>query len=177
MQDEYTTLGESLTQIISSLKPTDRVLLLGATDEPWNASKSLMQKCYDKFVLVPTEQYADKFLIWQITIRNRIGFIPNIEISSLARVNIDYSVASILKAIDQVLTTSRINRCVNDLCHHGSNTFSHIFRLRTCPLKAEEFMVAMSYQEKPLEEEVMLRHLFLAIEFKLLFSTAGNGKF
>lgn len=111
---------------------------MGATDEPWNASKTKMKKIYEKFLLIPTEQYADKFLIWQIAIRNRIGFIPNIEISSLARVNIDHSIHDILNSIDQVLTPARLGR------------------LSKYPIRAEEFMVAMSSLEKPLGKSVIV---------------------
>lgn len=68
-----------------------------------------MKKCFEKFVLIPTEQYGDKFLIWQTGIQNQLGFIPDINISTLAKVNIEYSAAAILNAIDQVLTTSRLN--------------------------------------------------------------------
>lgn len=95
--------------MLKLFKSNDRILLLGATNEPWNAARPKLKKCYEKFVVVPTEQYADKFLIWQIGIQKRLGFTPNIEISSLARVNIEYSAASILNAIDQVLNTSRMN--------------------------------------------------------------------
>lgn len=105
----YKLLGKFLPKIKTAIKADDRILILGATNEPWNAAMPKLKQCYEKFVLIPTEQYADKLLIWKKGIQQRVGFIPDIEISSLARVNIEYSTSSILNAIDQVLTTSRIN--------------------------------------------------------------------
>lgn len=128
---------------------------MGATNEPWNAPISKMRKCFEKFMHFPTEHYADKFVIWQTALRNRLGLIPNFEFSSLVEVNLDYSVAAILNAIDQVLTTSRMNRY--DIRHQeqsNSNFSFSLARLDIYPLKAEEFMVAMSTQESPLERTV-----------------------
>lgn len=92
---------------MKGIKSNDKVLLIGITNQPWNSMTRKMQKCYKKFLLCPFENYADKFLLWRNGIQHRLGFIPNVDCSALAKVTVKYSAASIMAAIDKVLTDKR----------------------------------------------------------------------
>ena len=98
--DEPKKLGPFLIPgIIKKLSPSDAIMLIGTTSEPWNCAFGQLKSCYEKIICFPpTLDYGTALMTWQKGLQCKQ--IYNFDASSLARVTRNFSIGGILKNVD-----------------------------------------------------------------------------
>uniref|UniRef100_A0A182SLF4 ATPase AAA-type core domain-containing protein n=1 Tax=Anopheles maculatus TaxID=74869 RepID=A0A182SLF4_9DIPT len=103
-----TKLGKHLFKlVVKQLKPEDKVLLVGTTNQPWLAKVGPLKKCFEKILLLPRPDYGSTILLWQCALR-RFPTVPrDFELSALAKVTTGYSAGQIIRCVTEVLNIRR----------------------------------------------------------------------
>jgi IQ and AAA domain-containing protein len=106
---------KDLPAYINWLEPTDPVSVVGCTSEPWNGDEKALRNVFDRFLFCPLPDYASRRQIWLMSLESRLGSVgaalpEGFDVSVLAHVSSGYSVGSILKTLQAVLTERRMER-------------------------------------------------------------------
>lgn len=104
-------LKKDLPKLLKSMKPEDRVLLLGTSKQPFDCEMKGLASTFQKIVLLPRPDYASRNVLWRSLITKFGGHIaPSLDISSLAKITDGYTPGHMVSAIQQVLTERRISQ-------------------------------------------------------------------
>lgn len=104
-------LKKELPKALKTIKPEDRLLLVGTSRAPFEGEMKPMASCYQKIVLIPRPDYASRHLLWRSLILKNNGQLSNhLDVSSLAKVTDGYTPGQMVTACQQVLTERRINQ-------------------------------------------------------------------
>nr|XP_015214021.1 PREDICTED: IQ and AAA domain-containing protein 1 isoform X2 [Lepisosteus oculatus] len=129
-------LKKDLPKILKSIKPEDRVLIVGTTHRPYEADLKPFCKVYKKIVLIPRPDYASRLVLWRHVIQEHGGQLTNsLDLSSLAKVTDGYTQGHILQAVRAVLDKRRLQQ------------------LGKRPLAALEFVAPLARQDPVYKEE------------------------
>ncbi|XP_031414007.1 dynein regulatory complex protein 11 [Clupea harengus] len=129
-------LKKDLPKMLKSLRPEDRVLVVGTTRRPFEADLKSLCKVYKKIILIPRPDYASRLVLWRDLLRTRgAQFTPALDLSSLAKVTDGYTQGHILRAVRTVLTTRRLGQ------------------MGRRPLSAVEFIPVLARQDPVYKEE------------------------
>ncbi|XP_039609173.1 dynein regulatory complex protein 11 isoform X2 [Polypterus senegalus] len=129
-------LKKDLPKILKSIKSEDRVLIVGTSQQPYEADLKSLCKIYNKIILIPRPDYATRFVIWSQIIKNNHGIITkNLDISSLAKISDGYTQGSMIQAVKTVLNERRLDQ------------------MMTRPLTAAEFLAPLAKMEPVFKEE------------------------
>ncbi|KAL2087464.1 hypothetical protein ACEWY4_016292 [Coilia grayii] len=129
-------LKKDLPKVLKSLKPEDRVLLVGTTRRPFEADLKSLCKVYKKVILIPRPDYASRLVLWRDLLRLRGAQLsPMLDLSSLAKVTDGYTQGHLQRAVRAVLTTHRLEQ------------------MSRRPLTAAEFIPALARQDPVYKEE------------------------
>uniref|UniRef100_A0A8C5PLA7 IQ motif containing with AAA domain 1 n=1 Tax=Leptobrachium leishanense TaxID=445787 RepID=A0A8C5PLA7_9ANUR len=129
-------LKKDLPKILKSLKPEDRILIVGTSHRPFDAEIKPFCKIYKKIVLLPRPDYAARLVMWKQMISQRVGSLTaSMNFSSLAKITDGFTPGQIVQAVESVLNDRR---------------FGQISRK---PLTAVEFLGSLSRQEPVYKEE------------------------
>uniref|UniRef100_A0A8C4RZ76 Zgc:153738 n=1 Tax=Erpetoichthys calabaricus TaxID=27687 RepID=A0A8C4RZ76_ERPCA len=129
-------LKKDLPKILKSIKTEDRVMIVGTSQQPYEADLKSLCKIYNKIILIPRPDYATRFVIWSQIIKNNHGIITkNLDISSLAKISDGYTQGSMIQAVKTVLNERRLDQMV------------------TRPLTAAEFLAPLAKMEPVFKEE------------------------
>ncbi|KAF4112039.1 dynein regulatory complex protein 11 isoform X2 [Onychostoma macrolepis] len=129
-------LKKNLPKVLKSIKPEDRVLVVGTTRRPFDADIKPFCKVYKKIILIPRPDYASRFILWKELLQAggaQLG--PKLDLSSLAKVTDGYTQGHILQAIQTVLNSHRLNQQTKR------------------PLTAVEFIPPLARQDPVYKEE------------------------
>ncbi|XP_048056438.1 dynein regulatory complex protein 11 isoform X2 [Megalobrama amblycephala] len=129
-------LKKNLPKVLKSIKPEDRVLVVGTTRRPFDADIKPFCKVYKKIILIPRPDYASRFTLWKELLQAggaQLG--PKLDLSSLAKVTDGYTQGHILQAIQTVLNSHRLNQQTKR------------------PLTAVEFIPPLARQDPVYKEE------------------------
>ncbi|CAM4622835.1 unnamed protein product [Leuciscus chuanchicus] len=110
-EKEPKRLKKNLPKVLKSIKPEDRVLVVGTTRRPFDADIKPLCKVYKKIILIPRPDYASRFTLWKELLQAggaQLG--PKLDLSSLAKVTDGYTQGHILQAIQTVLNSHRLNQ-------------------------------------------------------------------
>ena len=106
-------LKKDLPKILKTLKPEDRVMIVGTSKSPFDAEVKPLCHAYQKVVLIPRPDYASRYCLWRELIIKRKGVITdNLDVSSLAKVSDGYTPGHVIEAINQVLSERRRQQLV-----------------------------------------------------------------
>lgn len=101
-------LGKHLiTKILKPIKPADKIMLIGTSNEPWNSALGKMKKCYEKILLLPKTDYANAFITWHKKLLELPGVPREICVSPLAMVTQGLSSGQIIKSIEDSVGVRR----------------------------------------------------------------------
>lgn len=102
-------LGPFVARILKALKPTDRVMLVGTTNEPWNADAAAMKKCWELVLLCPGADYGTTLLTWQTALQRLLddGPLRLMDVSALSMVTKYYGIEQMLAAAERVVDLKR----------------------------------------------------------------------
>uniref|UniRef100_UPI003AAA3AAD dynein regulatory complex protein 11 n=1 Tax=Centroberyx gerrardi TaxID=166262 RepID=UPI003AAA3AAD len=144
-------LKKDLPKALKTLKPEDRVLVLGTSRRPFDAELKPFCKVYRKIVLIPRPDYASRLVLWRELLRGggaEPG--PGLDLSSLAKITDGYTQGHILRAVRSVLRPRRLTR------------------LAAKPLSASEFVPPLARLDPVFREEEEA--------FKMWYSKTPLGK-
>lgn len=82
-------------------------MLIGTTNEPWNAPPGKMKKIYEKIILCPGTEYGSALLTWQNGLFNKFGVDREMDLSALAKVTQYYGTQQIFNNIDTIVNLRR----------------------------------------------------------------------
>ena len=86
-----------------------RVMIVGCTNNPEEASTPELKTFFDKRIYFPYPQYPTRLLMWNHFIKKHNGkFTPQFPLSTLTQISEGYPAGSIEEACKQVLTKYRI---------------------------------------------------------------------
>uniref|UniRef100_A0A8C4S0Y1 Zgc:153738 n=1 Tax=Erpetoichthys calabaricus TaxID=27687 RepID=A0A8C4S0Y1_ERPCA len=129
-------LKKDLPKILKSIKTEDRVMIVGTSQQPYEADLKSLCKIYNKIILIPRPDYATRFGTFHLIIKNNHGIITkNLDISSLAKISDGYTQGSMIQAVKTVLNERRLDQMV------------------TRPLTAAEFLAPLAKMEPVFKEE------------------------
>lgn len=102
-------LGPFVPKILKALKPADRVMLLGTTNEPWNCAVARMKKCWERVLLCPGADYGTTLLTWQTALQRLLdnGPLRLMDVSALSMVTKQYGMEQMLSAAERVVDLKR----------------------------------------------------------------------
>ncbi|XP_041936286.1 dynein regulatory complex protein 11 [Alosa sapidissima] len=144
-------LKKDLPKVLKSLRPEDRVLVVGTSRRPFEADLKSLCKVYKKIILIPRPDYASRLVLWRDLLRTRgAQLTPAFDLSSLAKVTDGYTQGHILRAVRSVLTTRRLSQ------------------MGRRPLSAVEFIPVLARQDPVYREEEEV--------FKAWYSRTPLGK-
>ncbi|XP_014036994.1 dynein regulatory complex protein 11 [Salmo salar] len=102
-------LKNDLVKVLKSVKPEDRVLVVGTSRRPFDADLKPFCKVYRKIILIPRPDYASRLVLWrELLCGGGARLTPSLDLSSLAKVTDCYTQGHILQAVMQVLIPRRL---------------------------------------------------------------------
>jgi len=129
-------LKKELPKALKTIKPEDRIMLIGTSHAPFDGEMKPMASTYQKIVLIPRPEYASRHLLWRKLILKHGGQLSNsLDISSLAKITDGYTPGHMITACQQVLTERRISQ------------------LTKKPLQAIEFIAPLARMDPVYKEE------------------------
>ncbi|KAG5459473.1 MAG: P-loop containing nucleoside triphosphate hydrolase protein, partial [Olpidium bornovanus] len=93
-------IRKDLLKAVKGIKPSDRVLLVGTSDKPWDADLKAMVPCFDKMICVPKPDYAARQMLWGVGILRNLPHpqsLRNVHTSLLARYSEGITTAGIFR--------------------------------------------------------------------------------
>lgn len=134
-------LGKVLIKkIIKPITPDDKVLVLGITNQPFNA-KPKLKKAYERIILIPRTDYGSLYLYWRQLLMAYHGVDRNINLSELALVTQTYPLPTIKALIEKILDPIRIAQ------------------LQYKPLDAHEFVEVLLDEPPPIIDKLWKKYL------------------
>ncbi|XP_030065024.1 dynein regulatory complex protein 11 [Microcaecilia unicolor] len=129
-------LKKRLPSLLKSLKPAERILIIGTSRCPFNAELKPLCRVYKKIILIPKPDYASRLVLWRhIILQNGGSITSSLNLSCLAKVTDGFTQGHIVYAVQTVLNERRIQQ------------------LYRKPLTAIEFMGPLATQVPVYREE------------------------
>lgn len=100
-------LAPYLPKILKAIKPTDRIMLLGTTNEPWNCAVAKLKKTFERIVLCPGSEYGSTLLTWRTALLRMEGTDRLMDFSALAKVTQFYGTKQMLDTANRVVNLKR----------------------------------------------------------------------
>uniref|UniRef100_A0A8C2YPJ9 IQ motif containing with AAA domain 1 like n=1 Tax=Chinchilla lanigera TaxID=34839 RepID=A0A8C2YPJ9_CHILA len=101
-------IRKDLGKAVRLLRPGDRVMLIGTTEQPQLADMKGLCRLYERILLVPRPDYASRYVLWKHLIEARTQVSPSLDLSALASVSDGYTSGHILQASQAVLNDRRL---------------------------------------------------------------------
>ncbi|CAD2219665.1 ATPase family associated with various cellular activities (AAA), putative [Angomonas deanei] len=155
-------MKKELVKAMNALLPSDRVLVVGVTNEPWLADSSLVQR-FPKALYFPLPDYAARQQLLETFIQKKIGkekavIDPN-TINILAMLTDSYSTGQLKEMVEETLTQHRIHRLLQQ------------------PLEASDFVDSLAKTKKPTKAEVdQMNTFYNTLPFALRRADADDFK-
>lgn len=124
----FTKMKKELVKLIKKVSVEYRVLIVGCTSKPWEASLPDLKKMFEKHIYIPAPNYMTRKELWEHVLLTKEKLTVNSEFhfSTLAQLSEGYTAGSILNVVRKVLTENRKSS------------------LRLRPLTVSEFLPALS---------------------------------
>lgn len=100
-------LGAQLKRILRAVKPADRVMLLGTTNEPWNCAMAKLRKTFERILFCPGADYGTTLLAWRTALLRLAGTDRLMDFSALAKVTQQCNIGAMLETVDRVVDLPR----------------------------------------------------------------------
>ncbi|KAI4467650.1 hypothetical protein MML48_2g00000914 [Holotrichia oblita] len=108
-KEEPKKMGKQLFKgIVKTIKPEDRVLVLGITRQPWAAKAAGLKKAFEKVILIPRTDYGSAYLYLYELLMRYHGVNRNIEISCLAKLAVNYPMGILKEIVETLMQPRRI---------------------------------------------------------------------
>jgi SpoVK/Ycf46/Vps4 family AAA+-type ATPase len=98
-------------KILKTMKPEDRVLIVGVTKQPYDAEVKGLCNMYQRIIMVPRPDYASRYVTWRsLILRNGGKLTEDLDLGALAKVSDGYTPGHFNTAVQQLLTDRRIHQ-------------------------------------------------------------------
>ncbi|CAF4688221.1 unnamed protein product [Rotaria sp. Silwood1] len=135
-QFEPKRLAKALPKWLKTIKPGDRVLLVGISHEPYQGVVKPMMKAFQRVILLPRPEYGTRLLLWKTLIPKYGGIItPALDLTSLAKLSDSYAPGHIHDTIVETLTERRL------------------VKMSKHPLQASDFIPGLAHHNAIYKEE------------------------
>ncbi|NXN88267.1 DRC11 protein, partial [Bombycilla garrulus] len=136
----FKRLAKLLPQFLRALRPTDRLLLVGTTSRPFDASLGPFCKLYQKIILIPKPDYLTRFgkyfTIWKHYILRGGGALTELlNLHCLAQVSDGFTQGHAVAVVHTVLTELRL------------------LQMARKPLRTAEFVTSLARHHPVYKEE------------------------
>lgn len=101
-------LKKDLPKLIKNLGPEDRVIFIGTSLCPWEADQKLLQQTYNRFIYIPRPDYGTLSYVWKELLNQYSGVSPHFDSGSMAKISDGYTIGSVVKCIQEVITCKRM---------------------------------------------------------------------
>jgi IQ and AAA domain-containing protein len=132
-------------QEIKQLKPGERVLVIGASSEPYLCTKKdekALMNFFQKHICFPFPDYASRKLIWPGLVERHGGIAPyDFDWATLAQITENYTSGQLDQVARSILTQRRLSRLKLPGSTHALQMFEYINwvgKLRPVAPEAEE---------------------------------------
>ncbi|XP_036616441.1 IQ and AAA domain-containing protein 1-like [Trichosurus vulpecula] len=99
---------KDLAKAVRLLRPGDRVMLIGTSDQPQIADIKGLCKTYERILMVPQPDYATRYVLWKHLIgQYGKSLLSHVDISGLTKVSDGYTPGDITLAVHSVMTERR----------------------------------------------------------------------
>ncbi|XP_041695880.2 dynein regulatory complex protein 11 isoform X2 [Coregonus clupeaformis] len=153
-------LKKDLPKILKSIKGEDRVLVVGTTQDPFNADLKSLCKVYSKIILIPRPDYASRYVMWRQLIKKNGGQVTAaLDLSSLAKISDGYTQGHMVQVVCSILTERRVQQ------------------LAKRPLSAAEFVAPLAKIDPVFQdEEEALKNWYAKTPLGKKRAKAASGK-
>ncbi|RKO99434.1 hypothetical protein CXG81DRAFT_27805 [Caulochytrium protostelioides] len=103
-------IKRDLVKQLKTLKPSDRVLVVGATRRPWDGDSKAVTAAFQTHIYCPLPSYTARYELWKQFIAEALGGPAkphDIDLSFLARISEHMSAGTIKKMVARVLSERR----------------------------------------------------------------------
>ncbi|ENN72257.1 hypothetical protein YQE_11119, partial [Dendroctonus ponderosae] len=121
-------LKKDLPKMVKNFGTEDRVILIGATNCPWESDQKLLQQVYQKFLIIPRPKYSSryassrilaafgrdtpndriKYAIWTHLLNRHMPVSWKFDTSVVSKISDGYTVGSIVSTVKEVITVKRM---------------------------------------------------------------------
>lgn len=105
--NEPRLLGGQLKRMLKAIKPTDRVMLLGTSNEPWNCSVAQLRRTFERILFCPGADYGTTLLVWRTALLRQAGTDRLMDFSALAKVTQQCNIGDMMETVDRVVDLPR----------------------------------------------------------------------
>uniref|UniRef100_A0A1A9WAA2 ATPase AAA-type core domain-containing protein n=1 Tax=Glossina brevipalpis TaxID=37001 RepID=A0A1A9WAA2_9MUSC len=95
-------------KLLKPIKKTDRIMIVGTTDQPWAASGKF-NKAFQKMLLIPRSEYGSLFLLWLEYLIQNVGGedVKDYMVTALTKVFRNYQTGDVVNNINITLNIER----------------------------------------------------------------------
>jgi SpoVK/Ycf46/Vps4 family AAA+-type ATPase len=76
-------LKKDLPKMVKNINPEDRVILIGTSNQPWDADQKLLIQAYNHFIYIPRPDYGALAFAWKELLKQYSGIQRNFDTSAL----------------------------------------------------------------------------------------------
>lgn len=96
-----------IKKIVKPIKQSEKIMLIGTSNEPWNCQLGKFKKCYTNFIFVPPTDYNTRFLLWKSELEKNFGVPRDFSIFPLALMSEGYSPGQIAENVKKIVDIRR----------------------------------------------------------------------
>lgn len=100
-------IAKYLPKMMKKLKPTDRIMLVATTNQPWNCAVAKLKKVFEVILLSNGSDYGSTLLTWRTALLSMEGTDRLMDFSALSKVTQFYGTKQMLDTANQVVDIKR----------------------------------------------------------------------
>lgn len=123
-QFDLRTLKKDLTKNLKALRPADRVLFVGRSDQPWDADIKAMVPVFDRVIYTPKPDYTTRYRLWTEKLKKSDKPFSQVNVSLLASSSEGLTVTQIIDTFHSVIskrTRNNVSTRLNILMLYNAN--------------------------------------------------------
>lgn len=100
-------LKKDLPKLVKNFCTEERIMLIGATNCPWEADQKLLAQVYQKFLIIPKPDYSSRFALWTHLLGEYNAISWQFDYSGVTKISDGYSIGAIVETVNEVMTVKR----------------------------------------------------------------------
>jgi SpoVK/Ycf46/Vps4 family AAA+-type ATPase len=97
-------LKKDLAKMVKNINPEDRVILIGTSNQPWEADQKLLLQAYARIIYIPRPDYGWLSMAWKEFLRQYSGVSKTFDTAAMAKVSDGYTIGSVHATVKDVIT-------------------------------------------------------------------------
>jgi SpoVK/Ycf46/Vps4 family AAA+-type ATPase len=117
-QFDVRSLKKDLTKNLKALRPSDRVLFVGRSDQPWEADIKAMVPVFDRVIYTPKPDYSTRYRLWNEKLKKCDKPAGQVNTSLLASSSEGLTITQLIDTFHNVISKRTRNNvsvwCLNE---------------------------------------------------------------